>query len=68
MMKSFEQFDNFVQLSKTRRFAQAYSLAESYKLFRQSVYFKAMEEEWEKSLKGARELLNLNKEQFLIPD
>lgn len=62
MIQSLQQFGNFVQLCKNRRYANAYQLAENNKMFKESSYYKAMEQEWERALQDAKKLLSDNKD------
>ena len=61
MLKDYGEFEKFKQAVLKRKYPLAYSLARSYPVYKQSVYYKKMEDDFKKSFNKAREFIKLGK-------
>ena len=61
MIKDYGEFEKFKQAVINRKYPLAYSLARSYPIYKQSVYYKKMEEDFKKTFNKARELIKFRK-------
>jgi len=57
LFKDFAEFEKFKTLVVKKKYPLAYSLANKYKLFKQTNYYKHMEKEWKKAFTVARQLM-----------
>ena len=58
LFKDFVEFEKFKTLIIKKKYPLAYSLANRYKLFKQTNYYKHMEKEWKKAFTIARQLMS----------
>ena len=64
LFKDFAEFDKFKKLVLNKKYPLAYSLANKYPSFKETVYYKHMEKEWNKAFNIARRLIfEKNKEE-----
>lgn len=61
MLKDYGEFEKFKTAVIKKRYPLAYSLARTYPVYKQSIYYKKMEEDFKKSFNKARELIKLRK-------
>jgi len=61
MLKDYGEFEKFKTAVVNRKYPLAYSLARTYPVYKQSVYYKKMEDDFKKSFNKARELIKLGK-------
>jgi len=61
MIKDYGEFEKFKQAVMKRKYPLAYSLARTYPVYKQSAYYKRMEDDFKKSFNKARELIKLGK-------
>jgi hypothetical protein len=59
ILKDFSEFEKFKQAVLKRKYPLAYSLAAMYPAFRDTVYFKKMEDDWKKVFNKAKELIKI---------
>ncbi len=59
ILKDFGEFEKFKQAVIKRKYPLAYSLASMYPSFRETVYFKKMENDWKKVFNRAKELIKI---------
>ncbi|RUM57351.1 MAG: hypothetical protein DSY40_00935 [Nautilia sp.] len=57
LLKDFAEFDKFKLLVSKKKYPLAYSLATKYPSFKETKYYKYMENEWKKSFNLARQLI-----------
>ncbi|NPA55060.1 MAG: hypothetical protein GXO40_01685 [Epsilonproteobacteria bacterium] len=57
LFKDFAEFEKFKMLVKKKKYAAAYSIANKHPSFKETSYYKLMEEEWEKAFNLARQLI-----------
>jgi len=66
LFKDFVEYEKFKTLIQKRKYPLAYSLANKYKLFKQTSYYKHMEKEWKKAFTIARQLMfDRSKESYI---
>ena len=56
IIKDYDQYDKFVQFAKEHKLALAYSLANSFPVYKESKIFQALEKQWKKSFVTAQKL------------
>ncbi len=56
IIKDYEQYDKFVQFAKERKLALAYSLANTFPVYKESKIYQALEKQWKKSFVAAQKL------------
>ena len=61
MLKDYGEFEKFKKAVINKKYPLAYSLARTYPVYKQSVYYKKMEDDFKKSFNKARELIKLGK-------
>ena len=61
MLKDYGEFEKFKKAVMNRKYPLAYSLARTYPVYKQSIYYKKMEDDFKKSFNKARELIKLGK-------
>ncbi|WP_457564167.1 hypothetical protein, partial [Caminibacter sp.] len=59
ILKDFAEFEKFKQAVLKRKYPLAYSLAAMYPAFRDTVYYKKMEDDWKKVFNKAKELIKI---------
>jgi hypothetical protein len=66
LLKDFAEFDKFKMLVLKKKYPLAYSLANKYPSFKDTKYYKHMENEWKKVFNIARQLIfEKNKEDYV---
>jgi delta-aminolevulinic acid dehydratase/porphobilinogen synthase len=66
LLKDFAEFDKFKLLVTKKKYPLAYSLANKYSSFKDTKYYKHMENEWKKAFNMARQLIfEKNKEDYV---
>lgn len=61
IVESIETMRSFIGFIKSRKFANAYNLAERYKYLKLSMHYKSMEDEWKALIEKAKTLLMAGK-------
>ena len=54
LLKDFKEFDRFKQAVTQQKYPLAYSLANQYPSFKDTIYYKKMEENWKKIFEAAK--------------
>jgi len=62
LLRDFGEFEKFKQAVQKKRYPLAYSLVHKYPVYKQSVYYKKMEEGFKKAFNEARKYIKLNQE------
>jgi len=62
LLNDYSEFEKFKQAVINRRYPVAYSLIHKYPVYKQSAYYKKMEEDFRKVFNKAREYIKKNKE------
>lgn len=57
LLKDFAEFEKFKTAVLAKKYPLAYSLANKYPAFKNTIYYKKMEDEWRKIFRKARELI-----------
>jgi hypothetical protein len=66
LLKDFSEFEKFKLLVTKKKYPLAYSLAEKYPTFKETSYYKHMENEWKKAFNLARQMIfDSSKEDFV---
>ncbi len=59
ILKDFSEFEKFKQAVLKRKYPLAYSLAAMYPSFKDTIYYKKMEEDWKRVFAKAKELIKI---------
>jgi hypothetical protein len=59
LLKDFSEFEKFKTAVVNRKYPLAYSLAAQYPSFRDTAYYKKMEQDWKKVFNKAKELIKI---------
>jgi len=62
LLRDFGEFEKFKQAVLKKRYPLAYSLVHKYPVYKQSVYYKKMEEDFKKAFNKARRYIKANQE------
>jgi len=62
LLRDFGDFEKFKQSVLKRKYPLAYSLVRKFPVYKQSVYYKKMEEDFKKTFNEARKLIKANRE------
>jgi len=62
LLKDFDDFEKFKHAVLNKRYPLAYSLVRKFPVYKQSIYYKKMEEDFKKAFNKAREFIKQNKE------
>jgi hypothetical protein len=66
LLKDFVEFDKFKMLVTKKKYPLAYSLVKKYPSFKETKYYKYMENEWKKAFNVARQLIfDKSKEDYI---
>jgi len=66
ILNDFSEFEKFKAAVLNRKYPLAYSLAATHPSFKDTVYYKKMEEEWKKLFHKAREMIKMNARDDMI--
>jgi len=66
LLNDFVEFERFKRAVVNGRYPLAYSLASMYPAFKDTAYYRKMEEHWKKAFNKARELIKMNARDDLI--
>jgi len=61
LLKDYSEFERFKTAVINKKYPLAYSLARKYPIFKESIYYKKMEEDFKKSFNRAKELIKIGK-------
>ena len=61
LLKDYSEFEKFKNAVVNKKYPLAYSLVRKYPIFKESIYYKKMEEEFKKAFNKAKELIRLGK-------
>ncbi len=61
MLKDYVEFEKFKRAVMARKYPLAYSLARNHPVYKESIYYKRMENDFKKSFNKAKELIKLGK-------
>ncbi|QCI28570.1 WD40 repeat domain-containing protein [Caminibacter pacificus] len=68
ILSDFADFEKFKNAVINRRYPLAYSLATMHPAFKDTVYYKKMEEDWKKVFNKAREMIKMNARDEMIKE
>jgi len=63
-LKDYAEFEKFKNAVINQKYPLAYSLARQYPIFKESAYYKKMEDDFKKAFNKARELIKLGKSEM----
>ncbi|NPA10998.1 MAG: hypothetical protein GXO62_02015, partial [Epsilonproteobacteria bacterium] len=66
LIKDFGEFEKFKTAVTNRKYPLAYSLANQYPTFKETKYYKMMEEDWKKTFNKAKELIKMKGKEDVV--
>jgi len=66
LLKDFVEFEKFKTAVLKRKYPLAYSLANQYPSFKETVYYKKMEEDWRKTFNKVKELIKMKGKEDVV--
>ena len=66
LLQDFVEFEKFKMLITKKKYPFAYSLANKYPSFKDTKYYKHMENEWKKAFNMAKQLIFENNKEYYV--